>query len=90
MPVFYNSLQLNVCDCLLFNATEMFLMEPTGGGGGGGVWPILLFNPLCLRQCFQLMRRHCKYKLKLLHVTVNITVQKSSCDWLKWVTIVGI
>jgi hypothetical protein len=34
MSVFYYSLQLNLCDCLLHLCSEMFLLESTRGSGG--------------------------------------------------------
>jgi hypothetical protein len=45
--VFNYSLQLNVCYCLLLFATKVFSLGAEGGGGGGGLWPLLLFYPLC-------------------------------------------
>ncbi len=34
MPLFYSSLQLNVCDCLLLLCRENFLMDLQGQGTG--------------------------------------------------------
>jgi hypothetical protein len=62
MSVFYYSLKVIVCDCLLYNATEMFLMETTGGGGEYGIFYCLILSVSGSGlHPFQCMRHYSKY-----------------------------